>query len=136
MRTLLLCLALIGLNACEDDAPKPPTPKTTVSVNTDPVATVDGALNSSKMPDWAKIEGVREDTRDGRKVYVAVASATMKNIALARDAAANRARAAILRVAQGAGKGELVQGTLTGSRIVRSYSEGDTMVVEVEADLP
>ena len=131
---LLVCLA-----ACSEDTP-PPKPhfiKKAAAAEADEVkATMEGALSaSSKLPDWAKVESVHEETRQGKRMHVAVASATMDNVALARDAAANRARAAIVRLRQGQPAGAAA-GVLEGSRIARTYNAGQTVIVEVEAEVP
>ncbi len=101
---------------------RPPTPALPVAVST-------------AAPDWAKL-GARFEQRGGKRVAVAAAAVELQNPQLARDAAANRARSALLRLLHEKGPGEPVAGTLHGARIVKSETFEKGVAVEVEVDAP
>jgi len=126
-------LSALLLAACWSQNPQV-TAVTAISMNTP--ASVPTTIAPDSAPEWAHEPGARFEQRDGKRVAVAVATVKMANPALARDTAANRARASLLRLLQNKGPNEPVEGTLEGSRIVRSETIGQTVAVEVEVAAP
>lgn len=88
------------------------------------------------VPRWAK-QKPRFMERGGRRLAVAVGSATTENQALGRSVAQDRARAALLRLLQGKPAGADAEGTLAGARVVNSFrTKGGRHYVEVEVEFP
>lgn len=85
-----------------------------------------------KIPAWAKA-GPEIQVMDGEDHFVAVGKAKAKNLALAQIAAANRARADILRHAMGSSD-SYVEGAVKGSRVVQMHKAKNGFVyVQVAA---
>jgi hypothetical protein len=83
------------------------------------------------LPDWAKQPAHIVERADG-KFAIAVGSIKVENVPLARRAAGNRARLALIRLLKEKPTGD-VSGTLDGSRETNSFVASDgTTYVEVE----
>lgn len=85
------------------------------------------------LPAWA-LQPPHFVVREGRLWAVAVGQARARNLALARAAAADRARAALLRLLKRAPSQAAVEGTLYGSRISEAFvSRKGRVFIQVEA---
>lgn len=89
-----------------------------------------------RLPAWVD-ESPHFFNRDGRRFAAAVGGAQVKNQALARAAATDRARADLLRLIKGGRPADALAGVLTGARVTDAFASrmrGQVFVrVEVEA---
>lgn len=102
---------------------------------TDALSGGPAALPLERLPAWVR-EKPHYFSRDGRRFASAVGSARVDNLALARGAATDRARADLLRFIKGGAAGDAITGVLTGSRVTDAFTskiQGEVFVrVEVE----
>jgi hypothetical protein len=138
----LLAAALAALSACgkKKDAGRSetlsPPAAASDSALVDRLAGQPSAQPGEILPAWAR-EKPHFFEREGRRYASAVGRARVRDAALARAAAEDRARGDLLRLIAGGAPGAAIEGSLLGSRMTDSFTskeDGQVFVrVEVQA---
>jgi hypothetical protein len=140
-----LAAALLAFSACgkKKDASRIETPAFPASaeysalvdtITSEPRA-LPGTQTSEVLPAWA-LEPAHFFNRGGRRFASAVGRAEAGDFALARTAAEDRARVDLLKLLEGAGSKDAVEGSLPGARMTNSFTSkrGGQVFVRVEVE--
>lgn len=113
---------------CKKKPAPPPVASTTVTAAARAVST-----NPEPLPAWTQREP-RVERRGSKRYAVAVGQAAAGNLALARAAAEERARALLAPMLSGKAPGGSFEGPVSGAQIEQTYTSADGRVfVELSA---